>query len=856
MKNRTLRFLTLSVILVSLVCVLIFVFLVFSTRRKNEEALSDVGLIYMANINEQIEDQFTAALHRRVAQVESVIRIVSEGDGVPEYSELVARLSSNADMLGFISFAMLSDQMELENFYGEKTEFIDPEGFRDAVTNGNNKVALGRSIDTGDNVVLVGIPVSGFAMADGTEPIALVAGLTLDEFNMLLTVDSDSSLVHSHVVTSDGTYIIRNTESAADNYFDRIKELFTQGESGEADGYINKLRSAMEKDQDYSMVINFGAERRHIYCTSLPDSSWHLITVMPYGALDEAINSLGREWGIVSLICCAVLLLLFILIFALYFRMTGSQLDELSRARDEALSATKAKSEFLSNMSHDIRTPMNAIVGMTAIASANLDDRQQLQNCLKKISISSRHLLGLINDILDMSKIESGKMTLNMEQISLREVMDGIVNIVQPQMKAKGQQFSVNIYNIFCEEVYCDSVRINQVFLNLISNAVKFTPNGGSVQVTMYEEASDKGDNYVRIHFIVKDTGIGMTPEFKEKIFETFAREDNLRVHKTEGTGLGMPITKFIVDAMQGTINVESEQGKGTEFHVTLDLEKAQVREDEMILPPIKMLVVDDDQMMIEGVIETLKEIGINADWVLSGEEAIARVEKTHKANNDYELILLDWKLPGIDGVETARRIRQQLNDDIPILIISAYDWSDIQEDALGAGVNGFISKPLFKSTLFYGIKEYSGMSDGGEQSAQEQETFHLEGKRVLLAEDNDLNWEIAEALLTSQGLELERADNGQICLDMFTASECGYYQAVLMDIRMPVMNGYQAAEAIRATDREDNDIPIIAMTADAFSEDVKKCLESGMNAHIAKPIDINEVMKLLEKYIAGNGSK
>ena len=605
----------------------------------------------------------------------------------------------------------------------------------------------------------------------------------------------------------------------------------------------------MSKNEIYSNVLEIGRDRSHVYCTSLPYSEWYLVMVMPYGQLSEMVTDLSSQWIWMVLGACGLILAALMLLFWKYFRLMHQQMVALEEARESAEHANKAKSEFLSNMSHDIRTPMNAIVGMTAIATANIDNPQQLQNCLKKIALSSKHLLGLINDVLDMSKIESGKMTLNMDQVSLREVMDSIVGIIQPQVKAKKQHFDVFIHDISTENVYCDSVRLNQVLLNFLSNAVKFTPEDGSIQVALYEEESPKGDKYVRIHLQVKDSGIGMSEEFQKKVFESFVREDNTRVHKTEGTGLGMAITKYIVDAMGGTIAVNSAPGKGTEFHVTLDMEKAELQEMDMVLPNWNMLVVDDDKQLCESTVASLESIGVNAEWALDGESAVEMVKKRHCQHDDYQIILLDWKLPGIDGIETARRIRKHTGDDVPLLLISAYDWSEIEENARGAGISGFISKPLFKSTLFYGLKKFvDPLWQAQEDTLESSE--HFSGRHILLAEDNDLNWEIAEELLSDLGLELQRAENGQECVELFQKSPLGFYDAILMDIRMPVMTGYQASEAIRALERSDSNLPIIAMTADAFSEDIKKCLDSGMNAHVAKPIDVDEVAHLLKKYM------
>ena len=387
------------------------------------------------------------------------------------------------------------------------------------------------------------------------------------------------------------------------------------------------------------------------------------------------------------------------------------------------------------------------------------------------------------------------------------------------------------------------------MLLNILGNAVKFTPEGGEIHVAMYEEPSDRGPEFIRIHMRIRDTGIGMTPEYKERIFDSFSREDSARVRKTEGSGLGMAITKYIIDAMGGTIEVESEPGKGTEFHVVLDLEQATIQEVDMVLPDWNMLVVDDDKQLCESTVESLRSIGVKADWSLDAEKALEKVEERHRRGDDYQIILLDWKLPGMDGITAAREIRRLYGDDVPILLISAYDWSEIETEARSAGITGFISKPLFKSTLFYGLRQYMG--EAAAPLEKEEAEIDLSGRRVLLAEDNELNWEIASELLSERGLELEWAENGQVCLEMFQAQQPGYYDAVLMDLRMPIMTGYQATEAIRSLEREDaKTIPIIAMTADAFAEDVQKCLDYGMNAHVAKPIDVREVARQLLKFM------
>lgn len=425
--------------------------------------------------------------------------------------------------------------------------------------------------------------------------------------------------------------------------------------------------------------------------------------------------------------------------------------------------------------------------------------------------------------------------------------MESIVNIVQPQIRERKQHFDIFIRDIQAENVYCDGVRLNQVLINLLSNAIKFTPSGGRINVYLTQENSPLGNSHVRCHFRVKDTGIGMSPEFQKKIFDTFSREES-KVQKIEGTGLGMSITKVIVDMMGGTIEVESEQGAGSEFHIVADFEKALVDEMDMVLPPWRLLVVDNNEDLCQSAASALKEIGVNAEWALDGESAVRMVEEHYKKHTPYDIVLLDWKMPGMNGLETTRRIRRIVGDELPILIISAYDWSDIEDEARAAGAHGFISKPLFKSNLYLGLSKY--MDGDTREECPKEEAVHFDGLRILLAEDNELNWEIAQDILAEAGFEIDWAENGQICVDKFRQSEPGYYDAVLMDIRMPVMNGYEAAKALRSMDRPDAELPIIAMTADAFSEDIQHCLECGMNEHVAKPIDIQKLMKLLKIYL------
>lgn len=525
---------------------------------------------------------------------------------------------------------------------------------------------------------------------------------------------------------------------------------------------------------------------------------------------------------------------------------------ELNEALQSANEANEAKTLFLSNMSHDIRTPMNAVIGMAEIAYNHIDDKNRVQDCLRKIRLSGRHLLGLINDVLDMAKIESGKMKLQMEDVSLRETMDVICGITRTQIAEKAQSFDIFISNILSENVVCDPLRLNQILLNLLSNAIKYTQEGGSIQIRIWQEPSPKGDEYVLTHISVSDTGMGMSKEFISTIFDTFTREDVKRVQKTQGTGLGMAITKRIVDSFGGSIDVESEVDKGSTFHVALDLKRAEDFNPDMQLPPWKILVVDDSEEFCHTAVEALETFGIQPQYCTDGQTALNLVTKAHEQGQDYFAILIDYIMPDMNGIQTAKKIHDILGDETPIEMISAYDWSDVEDKAKSAGVSGFISKPLFRSTLYRELCRFAPDSIDIPEAPEKKEELRLEGARVLLAEDFDINAEIALVILEELGMEADRAEDGAKAVEMFKASAPGHYNVILMDLRMPHMNGFEATAAIRSmTDRPDGaTIPIIAMTSDAFAEDVKKCLDAGMNAHLAKPIDVDQLKKTLAKYI------
>ena len=541
-------------------------------------------------------------------------------------------------------------------------------------------------------------------------------------------------------------------------------------------------------------------------------------------------------------------------ILVLSDRTADKQVNQaLSNAVAAAETANRAKSTFLSNMSHDIRTPMNAIIGFTTLALSNIDDAERVKDYLGKTLASSNHLLSLINDVLDMSRIESGKIHLEEVEVNLSDVLHDLKTIVSGQIYAKQLELYMDVMDVTDEDVYCDKTRLNQILLNLLSNAIKFTPAGGTVSVRVRQLAG-KVHGCGQYEFRIKDNGIGMSPEFAKKIFEPFERERTSTVSRIQGTGLGMAITKNIVDMMGGTIEVQTAQGKGTEFTVCVPMRaQTEQRPVEKIteLEGLKALVVDDDFNTCDSVTKMLVKVGMRAEWTLSGKEAVLRARQALEMSDVYHAYIIDWRLPDMNGIEVTRQIRS-LHDDTPIIILTAYDWSDIEVEAKAAGVTAFCSKPMFMSDLRETLMSALGQkpTDAAQELLPEMNA-DFKGKHILLVEDNELNREIAQEILREYGFLVDLAENGAVAVEKVSTAAPGSYDLVLMDVQMPIMDGYTATRKIRAlTDPARAKLPILAMTANAFDEDRRNALESGMNGFLSKPIVIGDLVQELHKIL------
>lgn len=696
-------------------CAVVFAAVTFTAVGMSDVTIDGVSAGFMEQMSAQIRLNFASEMRLYRSELEST-RLAVRASGVTGRDEPRDGFAREAAARGFAYVGVIYPEGRTSLLLGPELALDERDAFVDGVVDGSRPVTVGTSAD-GESMLVFGEVLENRRLPELNGAV-LVAGVPLSEVVSALSLDVSATQVYTHIIRPDGSFILNSNKNLdADSYLGMLRE--NEGRSGvDYDITADELAQVMDERGSVFYVAVIGGERYASYLAPLEGTDWFIVSVLPHRVLHDPIDSLAWSLVAAAFVGCLAILVALLAVFVRYLRLLRSQMDELDRARAASDAASLAKSRFLSNMSHDIRTPMNAIVGMTQIAREHVGDPAAVSGCLDKIANSSAHLLNLINDVLDMSRIESGRMELASERVSLPETLDAVEAIARTQAEARGVTFVVE-RELSCPVVLADGTRLSQVLLNLLSNAVKFTPRGGEVTLRVEQGAEPAPDGRVRTHVWVRDTGIGMSEEFMRRIFDSFEREDTERVRKTEGTGLGMSIVKRIVDGMGGSIQVSSEKGHGSTFHVTLDLERCA------------------------------------------------------------------------DEVERLA----------------------------------------------------------------EPDPASLAGARVLLAEDNELNWDVASELLGACGLELDWAENGRECVERFSASEPGHYDAILMDLRMPEMTGYEATRAIRALDRPDaRSVPVVAMTADAFEEDRQRAREAGMDAHVAKPIDVAEVLRVLARLVGERG--
>ena len=640
------------------------------------------------------------------------------------------------------------------------------------------------------------------------------------------------AVIDNSSIENLGAYVFHHKSFKSTSFFNYYRSYNLPG-NAELEALKQKLTT-----ESGTMVMKDSAGKDIFvsYSQIATQEKWTIITAIPMEDITNVsidlltISIIGIGLGTIFIIDLAILLIL------------NKNLQDTTKMAE---SANKAKTDFLSTMSHDIRTPMNAIVGLTNIASRDTRNPDLTQDALKKIALASNHLLTLINDILDISKVESGKLTMNPLSFSIVDTFENVVNISQPMVRAKNIDFTFRTHDFNHEWLYADKLRLSQIFTNLLSNALKYTEENGRVSVDIKEVPSEI-EGYIKLIYRVEDTGIGMSKEYIEKMYQPFTRATDSRVNSIQGTGLGLTITKQMVDLMGGTIECQSEVGKGTTFTVSIDLPIDEKPNEEMILPPIKVLVVDDDEILLKTAEDTLKSLGTNTFIATSGKQALEMIKDNEE--DQFKVVILDWKMPDMNGLDVAKKIKEIDNGKIPIILISAYDWSEIEKDAKDSGINGFIFKPLFRSKIYQKIIEL--LNNGESKPGVEEEQMLFTGTNILVVEDNDINYEIVSTLLDMHGIVCQRAENGKIAYETIKENAVDRpFDLIFMDVQMPVMNGLDATRAIRKLDSDyAKNVPIIAMTADAFSENVAECIEAGMNAHIAKPIDLNLVLAEIKK--------
>jgi len=676
---------------------------------------------------------------------------------------------------------------------------------------------------------------------DGSRYNALILLLDqLDELKSTWVFPVGYSGAQISILDGDGDYIIRADSMKSENFYEFIRAYnnLTYPQS-------DAIRSEVNGNDTGSLeYLNAGGVSTLYAYTHLGGGDWLIIGAIPVASLNVA----KVQWSLVAATCLAFLIL--VVLDGTYFLSLNKR---LAASLKDAENANRAKTNFLSSMSHDIRTPMNAIVGMTSIAQRCIDDRAQVKECLEKIELASNHLLTLINDILDISRVESGKVRLNPSAFSLASAMKSLVSILYPQIREKGLDFEVRLDGIEEEFVFADELRINQIWINILSNAVKYTPSGGRITVLLREERLPGDELSIRLVYQVSDTGIGMTEEFLKTIYDPFTRASDSRTDGIQGSGLGMAITKQMVDLMNGTIDIRSTPGKGSVFTVTLALPLAADTTEKLWFRGAGVLVADGDAAVLKNAAAALELMDASVDCAETGAQAAELAQRRLNSGRAYDAVFLSACLPDMDGADAVRAVRGNAAGKKPAVILASYDVSGLSERERAAGASGYIMKPYFRSVLQNALD--SALNGTAAQETRNPEK-QFAGLSILVAEDNDLNWEILDRMLSFYGIVAKRAVNGRACVDILSGAPRGQYELIFMDIQMPVMNGYEAARAIRGLDdAEKAHIPIVAMTADAFAEDVENSKSAGMDGHIAKPISIDKVLAEIEKFARREGN-
>lgn len=832
------------VILLSVLLLIIFIaaigWFLAGYRNNSSGTVQEISSFYLKVLNTQTAVHIDSMMESSLARVKMVGEEIRTSSGDMDF--LQGKMEELAGINGFNFLGFIDSKGNLYTSDGIRSGISKIPNLKEMIECSEPGFVFNQKL-ADEDLVLLYAPVTPM-IYQGNEIRTVIAGVDSENMAHRLSLEKQDAYTYSSIVSSDGDYIAHTYHGDLDNHINMFSFL-DRAENKLEDMTVDEFRSSFKDGESGLTLVNLDSRRFYLYYAPIPDTDWMLITMLLYDQVGVIIDRMGRGMTVRTMLLLAVCILCVVSIASIMIML-------VRRSEKKALAVSEAKSAFLSNMSHDIRTPMNAIIGFTTLAVKNIDQKEQVKDYLNKILSSGNYLLSLINDILDMSRIESGKMQLEEMECNLSEVLHGIKNIIQGQINGKQISLYMDTQNVVDENVYCDQLRLNQVLMNLLSNAVKFTPAGGKISVSIRQKDTAP-EGYGSYEIRVKDTGVGMSPEFARNVFVPFEREKSSTISRTQGTGLGMAITKNIVDMMGGTITVNTQQGKGTEFIVSVNFRLQTVKnqvEEIKVLSGLRALVVDDDFNTCDSVAKMLNQIGMRSEWTVRGREAVLRTRQSVEMKDEFHVYIIDLQLPDINGIEVTRQIRKLVGRDVPIMIMTAYDWSGLEVEAEAAGVTGFCSKPMFLSDLREALlKALECDAAGGDAGPEAGEMFR--GKRVLLVEDNELNREIAYEILKEYGFVVEQAEDGAVAVAMVKESTPGYYDLVLMDVQMPVMDGYEATRTIRKLEEPGlASVPIVAMTANAFAEDKEDAMNAGMNGHISKPIDINRLVSVIQRIL------
>ena len=848
-NNRAIKIAVIGSILIALILVVSTLWMVQTAKRDNEIAVKTVSLMYLDELAGRREQVVDNNLQNRIRDLRTAVGLMDE-ENLSDLDHLQAYQSRMKQLYVLDKFAFVDENGLIYTSLGPQDNIA--EYAFDYLTISEPEISI-FNLNSSEKKVVIAVPVD--IPFDGHTLMVCFMEIDMDEMLSGVSMASgEDDTTFCNIYTHDGVALtdsilgglaqednlieaMRNADYDDGYSYERFLDEFENGVSGEVSFTYNGIRETLS----YVPVDN---------------TDWNLTYLVRENVISENISGLTNgmiiRGVILSILTVLAVAVLFLVILSETRRNTRPLLESQTAQAEvkAAVEANKAKSAFLSNMSHEIRTPMNAIIGLDSIALNDPETPESTKEYLRKISSSAEHLLNIINDILDMSRIESGRLTLKNEEFSFSKLLETINVMISGQCNDKGVEYQCHISPDIEDYYVGDNVKIRQVLINVLGNAVKFTPEGGQVSLDVKRKAHY--DGHSTIEFTVADTGIGISEDFMPHLFDTFAQEDSSATNRYGSSGLGLAITKNIVEMMNGDISAVSTKGKGTTFTIVITLDDAEHEDEDMVdkIDPSTMsvLVIDDDPVACEHTKLILGNAGIACEIASSGAEAVEKVKLRHARRDPYNLILVDWQMPEMDGIETTRKIREIIGNESAIIILTAYRWDDILEEALSAGVDSFIAKPVFVNSV---IDEFKTALRNKNAMLEELSAVDLTGRHILLAEDVDVNAEIMMMVLSSKQIEAERAENGKAAVDMFRDHEEGYYDAILMDMRMPEMDGLEATRIIRAMDRKDSkNIPIIALTANAFDEDVQRSLQAGLDAHLSKPVQPESLFETLELYI------